>query len=125
MRRTSGFAPRTIAYAAAAATIAFFLQSAILTAALMKDRSDTPATQLASANTPSNAHAKIRFAPHATAAEITSFLVTYKADLVAGPRPGNFYQIRVSGLKSADEIPAVVARMQAESRIVEFVAGRE
>jgi hypothetical protein len=67
----------------------------------------------------------VRFAPQATAAEITSFLGTYKADLVAGPRPGNFYQIRVSGLNSPDEISAVVARMQAESKIVEFVATRE
>ena len=67
----------------------------------------------------------VRFAPQATAAEITSFLGTYKADLVAGPRPGNFYQLSVSGLKSPDEISAVVARMQAESRIVEFVTARE
>jgi anti-sigma-K factor RskA len=56
----SGFAPRTIAYAAAAATIAFFLQSAMLTAVLMKDNQDTTTPQLASANTPSNAHAVIR-----------------------------------------------------------------
>ena len=50
----SGFAPRTLAYAAAAATIALFLQSAVLTAVLMKDNQDTTTPQLASANTPSN-----------------------------------------------------------------------
>ena len=49
----------------------------------------------------------------------------HERDLVAGPRPGNFYQLSVSGLKSPDEISAVVARMQAESKIVEFVAARE
>src|SRR5215467_14282205 len=70
----SGFAPRTLAYGAAAAAVAFFLQGAMLTAVLMKDHSDTPNTELASAHVASNAHAVIRFSPMATSAEINSFL---------------------------------------------------
>jgi hypothetical protein len=120
----SGFAPRTLAYAAAAGALAIVVQGAVLTEWAVKDQTGG-GFGLASKSSSEGPAIMIRFAPQATAAEITSFLGTYKADLVAGPRPGNFYQIRVSGLKSADEIPAVVARMQAESKIVEFVAARE
>ena len=118
----SGFAPRTLAYAAAAGALAILVQGAVLTEWAVKDQAGGGIGLASISEGPA---IMVRFAPQATAAEITSFLGTYKADLVAGPRPGNFYQIRVSGLKSADEIPAVVARMQAESRIVEFVAARE
>ena len=121
----SGFAPRTLAYAAAAGALAILVQGAVLTEWAVKDQAGGNAPELASKSSSEGPAIMVRFAVQATAAEITSFLGTYKADLVAGPRPGNFYQLSVSGLKSPDEISAVVARMQAESRIVEFVAARE
>ena len=120
----SRFAPRTLAYAAAAGALAIVVQAAVLTEWAVKDQT-SGSYGLASKSSSEGPAIMVRFAPQATAAEITSFLGTYKADLVAGPRPGNFYQIRISGLKSADEISAVVRRMQAESRIVEFAAARE
>jgi len=67
----------------------------------------------------------VRFAPGATVSDITSFLAAYKAQLIARPEPGNFYQIRISGLKSADEIATIVGKIQRESKIVDFVAVRE
>ena len=118
----SGFAPRTIAYAAAAATVAFFLQSAMLTAALMKDHSDTPTTQLAGAHTPSNAHAKIRFAPQATSLEVISFLNAHGAEVVAGPERNGSFNIRFAGEPSPAEIVKNVQRMQSETKVVEFIA---
>jgi len=119
----SGFAPRTIAYAAAAATVALFLQSAMLTAALMKDRSDTPATQqLANAKTSSDAHAMIRFSPQATSSEIISFLNAHSAEIVDGPRNGSFFRIRFSAELSSEEIVRRVQRMQSETKVVEFIA---
>src|SRR5215475_2624251 len=90
----SGFAPRTVAYAAAAATVAFFLQSAMLTAILMKDRSDTQTTELASAHLTSNAHAVIRFSPQATSSEIISFLNAHGAEVVDGPGRNGSFNIR-------------------------------
>ena len=120
----SGFAPRTLAYAAAAGALAIVVQGAVLTEWAVKDQTGG-SFGLASKSSSEGPAIMVRFAAQATAAEITSFLGAYKADLVAGPKPGNFYMIRVSGLKSPDEIPAVVARMQAESKIVEFVAARE
>jgi anti-sigma-K factor RskA len=118
----SGFAPRTIAYAAAAATVAFFLQSAMLTAALMKDHSDTPTPQLASAHTPSNAHAVIRFSPQATSAAINSFLNAHGAEVVGGPGRNGSFDIRFTGEPSSDEIVKSVQRMQSETMVVEFIA---
>ena len=118
----SGFAPRTIAYAAAAATVAFFLQSAMLTAALMKDRSDTPTTELASAHTPSSAHAVIRFAPQATSSAINSFLNAHGAEVVHGPGRNGSFDIRFTAEPSSDEIVKNVQRMQSETMVVEFIA---
>jgi anti-sigma-K factor RskA len=118
----SGFAPRTIAYAAAAATVAFFLQSAILTAALMKDRSDTPTTELASAHTSSTAHAVIRFSPQATSAAINSFLNAHGAEVVHGPGRNGSFDIRFTAELSPDEIVKTVQRMQSETMVVEFIA---
>jgi anti-sigma-K factor RskA len=118
----SGFAPRTIAYAAAAATVALFLQSAMLTAALMKDRSDTQTTELAAAHTPSNAHAVIRFAPQATSSAIISFLNAHGAEVVDGPGRNGSFNIRFTAEPSPGEIVRNVQRMQSETMVVEFIA---
>jgi anti-sigma-K factor RskA len=118
----SGFAPRTIAYAAAAATVAFFLQSAMLTAVLMKDHQDTSTPQLASANTPSNSHAVIRFSPQATASEIISFLNAHGAEVVEGPVRNGSFNIRFSADTSQSEVVRKVQRMQSETKVVEFIA---
>jgi len=118
----SGFAPRTIAYAAAAATVAFFLQSAMLTAALMKDRADTPTTELAAAHTPSNVHAVIRFAPQATSSAINSFLNAHGAEVVHGPGRNGSFDIRFTAESSSEEIVKNVQRMQSETMVVEFIA---
>jgi hypothetical protein len=118
----SGFAPRTIAYAAAAATVAFFLQSAMLTAALMKDRSDTQTTELAAAHTSSNAHAVIRFAPQATSSAIISFLNAHGAEVVDGPGRNGSFNIRFTAEPPPGEIVRNVQRMQSETMVVEFIA---
>jgi anti-sigma-K factor RskA len=118
----SGFAPRTIAYAAAAATVAFFLQGAMLTAALMKDRSDTPTTELAAAHQTSNVHAVIRFSPQATSAAINSFLNAHGAEVVGGPGRNGSFDIRFTAEPSSDEIVKIVQRMQSETMVVEFIA---
>ena len=118
----SGFAPRTIAYAAAAATVAFFLQSAMLTAVLMKDHADTPNTELASAKTSSEAHAVIRFSPMATSSEINIFLNAHGAEVVGGPGRNGSFNIRFAGEPSASDVVRNVQRMQSETKVVEFIA---
>src|SRR5262245_1245891 len=118
----SGFAPRTIAYAAAAATVALFLQGAMLTAVLMKDHSETPTTELAGAHIPTNWHAVIRFAPMATSSEINSFLNAHGAEVVGGPVRNGTFNIRFTADPPASEIVKNVQRMQSETKVVEFIA---
>src|SRR5207249_3968102 len=120
----SSFAPRTLAYAAAAAALAIVVQGAVLTEWAVKDQTGNN-FGLASQKSSEGPVVVVRFAPQATASEITAFLGTYKAQLIAGPKPGNTYQMRVSGLNSPSEISNVVRKMQDESAIVAFVAARE
>ena len=120
----SGFAPRTLAYVAAAGALAIAVQGAVLTEWAVKDQTPNGFT-LASQSSSEGPAIMVRFAPGATVSDITSFLAVYKAQLIARPEPGNFYQIRISGLKSADEIASIVGKIQRESKIVDFVAVRE
>jgi hypothetical protein len=121
----SGFAPRTLAYAAAAGALAIVVQAAVLTDFAVKGNQTGSSFGLASKSSSDGPAIMVRFAPQATASEITAFLSAYKADVVGGPRSGNFYQIRVAGLNSPAEILSVVEKMQKESNIVAFVAARE
>lgn len=64
----------------------------------------------------------IRFAPQASAAEITQLLLVYDASLVSGPGTGGLYRLRLSeAVLSPDELAALVGRI-GEERVVDFVA---
>jgi len=118
----SGFAPRTIAYAAAAAAVALFVQAAVLTTIVVKDQPGT--MELSSARNTSNAQAAIRFTAQTTSSEISRFLDAHGASIVDGPKRGGFYSIRFARAPKG-EIASIVQRMQAESRIVDFIASKE
>lgn len=121
----SGLAPRTLAYAAAAGALAIVVQAAVLTDFAVTSNRTGSSFGLASKSSSDGPAIMVRFTPQATASEITAFLGAYKAEVVGGPRSGNFYQIRVAGLNSPAEISSVVEKMQNESKIVAFVAARE
>src|SRR5262249_2038095 len=120
----SGFSPRTLAYGAAAAAVALFLQSAMLLEVAFKGQQDT-VTELASANMPSNVHAVVRFSPQATSDEIVSFLNAHSAKVVDGPGGNRLFNIRFTGDVSKDEIVRNVQRMQSETKVVEFIAAKQ
>jgi anti-sigma-K factor RskA len=122
----SSLAPRTLAYAAAAAAIALFVQAAVLTTIVVKDGSQATggSVDLASAPTNANYHAVVRFTPQATAADVTRLLSAYNATVVDGPGRGGLYNIRFNGVDKGD-VDKTVQRMQAETRIVEFIASKE
>jgi hypothetical protein len=72
--------------------------------------------------------AVVRFAPQATAIDITNFLGAYKATLVEGPlnMGGQLYRIRLSETKlPKDEVGKVIQQMQSESKVVAFIAAKE
>ena len=119
----SAFTPRTMAYAAAAAAAVIVVQGAVLTTVVVKDQPGA-SMDLASIDS-GEPRIVVRFAPQATSLDITKFLDAYKAEVVAGPKKGNFYQLRLSGPPSQTEMAAVVRQMQNESKIVDFVAAKE
>ena len=118
----SGFAPRTLAYGAAAAAIVLFLQSAVLIEVAMKGQPDSVVGRPELASAPSNVHAAIRFSPQATSSEIISFLNAHGAEVVVGPRNNGSFDIRFTGDVSKDEVFRKVQRMQSETKVVEFIA---
>jgi hypothetical protein len=118
----SGFAPRTLAWSAAAAAVAILVQAAVITTVVMKDGGATYET--ASTQTVHDgSFAVVRFVPQASAVEITNFLGAHQATLVDGPKAGGLYRIRIAGSSmSKDELSQVVRRMQNASKIVSFIA---
>jgi anti-sigma-K factor RskA len=118
----SGFSPRTIAWTAAAATVAIVVQAAVLTTVVVNDQGG-PALMSANSN---DSLAVVRFAPAATAADITKFLDAHKAVMVDGPKKGGMFDIRLpaNGMSKPD-VAKLVQQMQAETRIVEFIAAKQ
>jgi len=121
------FSPRTLAWSAAAAAVAIVVQAAVLTGVVIKDEGGQNYV-VASHSVGDGRTALVRFAPQASVADITKFLDAHKAALVAGPdmQRGGLYTIRLaaSGQPKAEMIKTV-QRMQAESKVVEFIATQE
>jgi hypothetical protein len=123
----SSFTPRTLAWSATAAAVAILLQAAVITSILVKEQAAPSGPSLASAPS-EGSFAVVRFAPQATATDITNFLGAYKATLVEGPlnMGGHLYRIRLSETKlPQDEVGKIIRQMQSESKVVGFVAARD
>jgi hypothetical protein len=123
----SGFAPRTLAWSAIAAALAILAQAAIIAGVVLREDNAPAGPGLASAVS-RGSFAVIRFAPQATAAEITNFLGAYKATLVEGPLKsgGGLYRIRLTESRlPPGETGNIIRRMQEEARIVGFIAAAD
>jgi hypothetical protein len=125
----SGFAPRTLAWSAAAAVVAIVLQAGLLATVFVKEQSGRPGFQTASfqpSATNGTSYAVVRFVPSATAADIQKFLDAYHVSVVDGPKPGGMFKVRfaMTGIPKA-EIERIIKRMQAESKVVGFVAATD
>jgi anti-sigma factor RsiW len=114
--------PRTLAFSAAAAAIALLLQAGVITGVLLNE--SMPGYQTASAPA-SAAYAMIRFAPQATAADITRFLDANKLSIASGPAPGGLYRVRiaVTGIPKA-ELEKIVKQLQ-QDKTIELIAAVE
>jgi hypothetical protein len=121
----SGFSARTLAWSASAAVVAIVAQAAVLTTVAIKDQGPA-GFEPASYRSIDDALVVIRFVPQATLGDITKFLDAHHAAVVDGPKKGQLYSIRlpVSGTDKP-EMAKFVQRMQAESKIVEFIATKE
>jgi hypothetical protein len=79
----SSLSPRTLAWSATAA-VAILMQAATIAAVVVREQGSSSGPQLASAPS-EGSYAVVRFAPQATANDITNFLGAYKATVVEGP----------------------------------------
>ena len=120
----AGFAPRTLAWSAAAAALAIVVQAGVITAVAVKERGAPANYETASApQATDGAFAVVRFAPQASSADITNFLGAHMATLVDGPKAGGLYRIKIAGGGlPRDEVSKIVKRMQEQSKVVSFIA---
>jgi anti-sigma factor RsiW len=114
----ASFQPRTLAYAGGVAVLALVLQAGVITN-LVSERSGGRAPDLASA--PATApmegvQAVVRFAPTASAAEITAFLQANNATVIGSTADGNF-RVLVPGKGNASEI----VKKLSENKVVSSV----
>src|SRR5438128_7565725 len=117
--------PRTLAWSATAAAVAILVQAAVIAAVVVKEQGSPSEPGLASAPS-EGSYAVVRFAPQATADDITKFLGAYKATVVEGPLRGQLYRIRLSETKlQKEEVGKLVRQMQSESNVVNFIAAKE
>jgi anti-sigma factor RsiW len=123
----SGFTPRTLAWAASLAVLAIVVEAIVIATVIMKEEVAPNGARLASIDN-RGSFAVVRFAPQATAAEITNFLGAYKASLVEGPLKtgGSLFRLRLteSNLPPGDT-EKLIRQMRGESRIVSFVAAAD
>jgi hypothetical protein len=121
----SRLTPRALAWSATAAAVAILVQAAVIAAVVVKEQGSPSEPGLASAPS-EGSYAVVRFAPQATADDITKFLGAYKATVVEGPLRGQLYRIRLSETKlPKEEVGKTVRQMQSESNVVNFIAAKE
>jgi anti-sigma factor RsiW len=116
--------PRTLALASGAAVLAILVQAGFI-AGVMLNETKTGGYQTASAPTAApdaGTFALIRFAPQASADDVTKFLETNKLSIASGPAVGGLYKVRVAvtGIPKA-ELARIVKKLQ-EDKVVDFIA---
>jgi anti-sigma factor RsiW len=115
----ASFSPRTLAYAGAVAALALVLQAGVITS-LVTDRGDAN-YKTVSVDPGQGTYALVRFAPGATAADITKFLEDSKAVVVDGPK-GGMYRIRLAATGMPKEELARIVKQMQENKNVSVVA---
>src|SRR5262249_29135384 len=117
--------PRTLAWSATAVAVAILVQAAVIAAVVVKEQGSSGGQGLASVPA-EGSYAVVRFAPQATANDITNFLGAHKATVVEGPLAGQVYRLRLSDTKLPnEEITEIIRQMQSESKVVDFIVAKE
>lgn len=115
--------PRTLALSASVAVLAILLQAGFIADIVLKDRSAEYGTASAPTTDPGvGEFTLIRFAPQASADDITKFLAANKLQVAAGPVAGGFYRVRVADTKlPKEELSRIVKKLQ-DDKVVSFIA---
>ena len=116
--------PRTLVYSATAAALALLLQAGVITGVLLNDSKTGYQTASAPSSSPAvtGSYAMIRFAPQATATDITQFLDANKLSVTGGPALGGMYRVRVAVTGIPKEELAKIVKQLQQNKTVEFIA---
>jgi anti-sigma factor RsiW len=122
----ASLSPPTLAWAASAAAILIVLQTGLIGSAILGGQTGVFETASAPGSTNAQgAFALIRFAPQASAADITAFLEANKMSIADGPSGGGLYRVRVSATPlPKTEFDGLIKRLQ-DDKIVSFIAPTE
>jgi anti-sigma factor RsiW len=118
--------PLTLAWSASAAALVIVLQTGLIGSVILKEpmRGVFETASQPSSTNAQGAFALIRFAPQASAADITTFLQANKASIMDGPS-GGLYRVRVSGSPlPKGELSNLIKRLQ-DDKVVSFIAPTE
>lgn len=115
----SAFAPRTLAFAGAAAALVILLQAGVIGSMVLKGDAGYGV-----ASAPTNVKVDsidlyVNFVPGATAEDMTKFLRAHQASIVEGPKGAGTYRVRfaVTGMPK-EELARLVKEMQQNRNIV-------
>jgi hypothetical protein len=112
----ANFGPRTLACLIAAAVIGIVVQSSVRRELVTKESGSYQTASIPTGVT----IVAMRFAPQASAADITKFLDAYNASLIGGSRPAGFYRLRIGEVAlPPEELAELVGRMGRE-KVVEY-----
>jgi anti-sigma factor RsiW len=113
----SSFTPRTLAYAGGIAVLALLLQAGVITNLVSERSGQGPGLASAPVTVSvQGVQAVVRFAPQASAAEITAFLSANNATVIGSTADGNF-RLLVPGKGNASEI----VKKLSENKVVSSV----
>jgi anti-sigma factor RsiW len=118
-----------LAMGAAAACLVILVQAAALGVLMMRSgpTGGPNGIDLASGDGPravqAGSFALVRFAPTATASDISELLRSLNAVIVDGPKPGGVYRVKVSTQTiTSDRLDEILKQMRARSDIIAFVS---
>jgi len=120
--------PRTLAWSASAAAVVLLLQAGIIAVVMFQGES-TGTYQTASAPTAvpvqAGSFALVRFAPQASAGDVTKFLEANKLTIAGGPSAGALYRVRIADSKLPKaERDGLIKKLQGD-KIVSFIVTTE
>jgi anti-sigma factor RsiW len=116
----ASLSPRTLAYSAGAAALALLLQAGVIGAVLVKQQGNFQSASH-EAQIDGGARALVRFTPEARVSDITQFLETYNASILAGLKAGMFRVQFGEKRLTKDEVTNLMKKVEQE-KIVSFVA---
>jgi len=128
----SSLTPRTLAWSASAAAVAIMLQAGLIAGIMIKEKGTSAPADYQTASVPSDAlagdgsYALIRFQPQANAAEIAKFLENNNLTMSGGPITGALFRVEVAPTKlPTSDLAGIVKKLQANDKIVDFVAATQ